>query len=68
MQQNLQTFDKIHSWSAVSSVLLNLNNTHYVHFTAKSNTKIEININFEDIQINNTYNIKFLGLTIDKNL
>jgi len=39
-----------------------------VHFTAKTNTEIDININFEDIQINNIYNIKFLGLTIDNTL
>jgi len=26
-----------------------------VHFTAKSNTKIDRSINFEDVQINNIY-------------
>jgi len=36
-----------------------------VHFTAKTNTKIDINTNFEYIQMNNIYNIKFLGLTVD---
>jgi hypothetical protein len=32
-------------------LLLNLNKTITVYFTAKSNTKIYININFADIQI-----------------
>ena len=40
----------------INSLSLNLNKTNYVHFTAKSNTKFYININFEDIQINNIYN------------
>ena len=33
-----------------------------------SNTKIDININFEDIQIKNIYNTKFLGLTTENTL
>jgi hypothetical protein len=39
-----------------------------VHFTAKSKSKIDININFEDIWTYTLYNIKFLGLTIDNTL
>ena len=39
-----------------------------MHFTAKSNTKLDINIYFEYIQLNNIYNIKFLELTIDNTL
>jgi hypothetical protein len=58
------TFDKIHVWFTINSLSLNLNKTNYVHFTAKTNTEIDININFKNIQINNTYNIKFLGWTI----
>jgi len=62
------TFDKINIWSAFISLSLNLNKTNYVHFTANTNTKIHININFEDIQINNINNKKFLGLTTDNTL
>ena len=62
------TFDKIHLWFEINSLSLNLNKTNYVHFTAKTNTEIYINIDFDDIQINNIYNIKFLGLTIDNTL
>jgi hypothetical protein len=58
------TFDKINVWFAINSLSLTLNKTNYVHFTAKTNTKIQININFEDIQINNINNKKFLGLTV----
>ena len=62
------TFDTIHLPCAMNSVSLNLNKTNYVHFTTKTNTRIYINVNFEDIQINNIYNIKFLGLTVDNTL
>ena len=61
-------FDEIHLWFAINSLSLNLNKTNYVHFTAKKNMEIDININFEDIQINNIYNIKFLGLIADNTL
>jgi hypothetical protein len=56
------TFDKINVCFTINS--LTLNKTNYVHFTAKTNTKIHINLNFENIQINNINNKKFLGLTI----
>jgi hypothetical protein len=62
------TFDKMNLWFTINSLSLNLFKTNYVHFTAKSNIKIDINIKFKDIQINNTYNIKYLGLTIDNTL
>jgi len=62
------TFDKMNLWFTINSLSLNLYKTNYVHFTAKSNTKIDINIKFKDIHINNIYNIKFLGLTIDNTL
>ena len=62
------TFDQINALFAINSLLLNLTKTNYVDFTAKSNTKIDININFEDIQIKNIYNTKFLGLTTENTL
>jgi len=62
------TFDKMNLWFTIKSLSLNLYKINYVHFTAKSNTKIDININFRDIEINNIYNVKFLGLTIDNTL
>jgi len=40
------TFDTIHLPCAMNSVSLNLNKTNYVHFTTKTNTKIDISINF----------------------
>jgi hypothetical protein len=61
----IMTFDKQNLRIAISSLSFNLDKTNYVHFTAKSNTNIDININFEDIQINIIYNIKFLELTTD---
>jgi len=62
------TYGNINLWFTISSLSLNLNKTNYVHFTGKPITKIDININIEDIQINNMYNIKFLGSTIDNTL
>jgi len=47
---------------------LNLNKTNCMHFTAKWNTEIDISINFEDIQVNYIYNIKYLGLPLDNTL
>jgi hypothetical protein len=45
----IATFDKIKFRFAINSFSVNLNKTNYVHFTAKSKSKIDININFEDI-------------------
>lgn len=39
-----------------------------VALTAKSNTKIDMKVNFGNIWINSINNIKFLGLTIDNSL
>jgi len=39
-----------------------------MRFTAKWNTKIDISIRFEDIQINNIYNVKYLASPIDNTL
>jgi hypothetical protein len=60
-----ETFGNINLWFTINSLSLNLNKTNYVHFTGKPITKIDININIKDIQINKVYNIKFLGSTID---
>ena len=61
-------FDKTNIHFAINSLSLNLNEASYVHFTAKWNTKIDISINFEDIQINQIYNTEYLGLPIDNTL
>jgi len=62
------TFDKMNLWFTINSLSLNLYKINYLHFTAKSNAEIDINIHFKDTEINNIYNIKFLGLTIDNTL
>ena len=59
---------KINEWFTINSLSLNFNKTNYVHFSTKLNTKTDININYEDLQTNNTYNTKFLGLIIDNTL
>jgi hypothetical protein len=64
----IATFNKINLLFAINSLSLNLSETNCVHFTAKSNIKIDININFEDIKIKSIYNTKFLGLTTDNAL
>jgi hypothetical protein len=60
--------DEFRSHFLGKKVLLMGREIRYVHFTAKSNTNIDININFKDTEINDIYNIKFLGLTIDNTL
>jgi len=61
----IATFGTINLWFTINSLSVNLNETNYVHFTGKSNTKFDININIDDIQINNICNTKFLESTID---
>jgi hypothetical protein len=39
-----------------------------VHFLSKVNIKSSINVNYNDVEINNTYNTKFLGLITDNTL
>jgi hypothetical protein len=39
-----------------------------VHFSSKSITKFNTNVNYKDVQINNTHYTKFLGLIIDNTL
>jgi hypothetical protein len=39
-----------------------------MHFSSISNIKSNINVNYGDMQINGTCNIKFLGLIIDSSL
>jgi hypothetical protein len=54
------TFDKRNLWCAISTRSLNLNKTNYVHFTAKTNTKIDINVNFKMFKLI-IFITKFLG-------
>jgi hypothetical protein len=56
--------DKINKWFVVNLLSLNFNKTNCMHFSSISN----INVNYGDIQINSTCNIKFLGLFIDSSL
>jgi hypothetical protein len=60
--------DKINKWFVINLLSLNLNKTNYVHFLSKSITKFNINVNYKDVQINNTHHTKFLGLILDKTL
>jgi 3-deoxy-D-arabino-heptulosonate 7-phosphate (DAHP) synthase len=39
-----------------------------MHFSSKSNIKSNVNVNYGDVQINYTCNIKFLGLISDSTL
>jgi hypothetical protein len=41
----IMTFDKRNLRCAISTRSLNVNKSNYVHFTAKTNTKIDINVN-----------------------
>jgi hypothetical protein len=53
---------------SISSLALNLNKTNCVQCLAKPNTSTNININYDDTQINSTCSLKYLGLIIDSTL
>jgi hypothetical protein len=55
---------EINKWFMVNSLSVYFNKTNYMHFSSKS----DINVNYGDVQMNNTCNIKFLGLVIDSTL
>jgi hypothetical protein len=63
-----EILDLINVWFSINSLTLNLNKTNCVQILPKPNTPTNININYEDIQINNTCSIKYLGLIIDSTL
>jgi hypothetical protein len=60
--------DKINKLFMFNLLSPNFNKTNYMHFSSISNIKSNINVNYWDIQINNTCNIKFPGLIIDSSL
>jgi len=51
-QEFIVTFHKMNLWFAINSLSLNLYKINYVHFTAKPNKKIDINMNIKDTEIN----------------
>jgi hypothetical protein len=55
-------------WFSDNSLTLNLTKTNCVQFVSKSNTPMNININYGDAQINITRHLKFLGLILDSTL
>jgi hypothetical protein len=62
------TLDKINKCFMVNSLSLNFNKINYMHFSSNLNIKSNVNVNYEDVQINSTCNIKFLGLITDTTL
>jgi hypothetical protein len=52
--------DKINKWFMVNLLSLNFKKKNYMHFSSKLNIKSNINVNYGDIQINNTCNLKSL--------
>jgi hypothetical protein len=47
---------------------VNFDKTNFIHFTSKSKPKIDINITYNNMQINTINNNKFLGLFINDTL
>jgi hypothetical protein len=56
--------EKVNKWFMINLLSPNFKKTNLTHFSSQSN----VNVNCGDVHINNTHNIKFLGLIIDSTL
>ena len=55
----------VHEWFNANLISLNLEKTHFVHFTTKNNFFINFDIIYKDKELTTFDSIKFLGLTLD---
>jgi hypothetical protein len=59
---------KIKEWFKSNSLSLNIDKTYFVQFYTKTNQKYDFQTFYENRQIANAQNIKFLGIIIHSNL
>jgi hypothetical protein len=55
----------INKWLATNLLSLNADKTQYTQFVTKTSALIDLHIMYNDKEIANTSNTKFLGLTMD---
>jgi hypothetical protein len=61
-------FKNISEWFKANSLTLNLDKTHFMHFSTKNSDTMDIPIIYRNNQIAKTDHIKFLGLMVDNTL
>ena len=60
----------IQEWFNANLISLNLEKTHFMHFTTKNNSfsNFDIILEYKDKKLTTVDSIKFLGLTLDNSL
>jgi hypothetical protein len=61
-------FDRINKWFQINLLSLNFEKTKFLKFLTKNSHQIDIQVSYENNKIDNTHNIKFLGLKVDTSL
>jgi hypothetical protein len=61
-------FELISDWFKANLLMLNFDKTYCLQFKSKNSSAININIGYDNKQIVNSTNTKFLGLIIDNML
>jgi hypothetical protein len=64
----INLFELINDWFKANLLTLNFDKTYYIKFMTKNSSVININIGYDNKQIVNYTNTKFLGLIIDNML
>ena len=60
--------EKISNWFQTNLLVLNFNETYYVHFSTKSKLLIETQLSYKGNPITNMLSTRFLGLALDSTL
>ena len=58
----------IQEWFNANLISLNLEKTHFMHFTTKNNSFSNFDLIYKDKKLTTVDSIKFLGLTLDNSL
>jgi hypothetical protein len=61
-------FDIINSSFKTNLLSLNFDKTNFVQFLTKNSYELDLQVSYENKQIVSIYNIKFLGINIDRSL
>jgi hypothetical protein len=59
------TLKILNNWFTANYLSLNISKTHFIYFTSKVNTTVELNIHYDKYIMPTNYYTKFLGVTID---
>jgi hypothetical protein len=55
----------INKWFTTNLLSLNADKTQYMQFVTKNSSLIDLHLEYKNKEIANTFNTKFLGLTLD---